>query len=580
MLILGYSVIIMGSMAFFFMLALQVHQQGTFWFDTPVLTFLAEHRTVALDYFFLFITWAGSNFLLIPISIIIVTILLRHHHYSEALLLGIGLSGVSLINPGLKALFLRERPTLFPLLQDYGGFAFPSGHTAQIVAFTLAVFLIIHRIQPRWQRLAAILLSILALSVATSRLYLQVHYPSDVLGGCLVAFIWVFSIDALIQITIKNRQKNRRIIMDSLQKLAKLGQSYWIDDLTRHMIISGELQRRIEEQDLRGITSNPHIFNEAIAKSDDYDAQIQALRADNRSPAEIYEVLVTADVQNACNILRPVYDKLAGQDGFVSLEVSPYLAHDTAGSIKEAQRLWEKVNRPNLFIKIPGTEAGIPAIEELLFEGININITLLFSIERYEAVAYAYLNALERRLKAGRSVDKIASVASFFLSRIDVLVDQLLSHRIPPEGKSAMAPHPEDLLGKVAIANAKLAYQSFKQIIHSERWKALQAKGACVQRMLWASTSTKNPAYRDVMYVEPLIGPHTINTMPEKTIAAFADHGVAAETVEENVGEARKTLLDLQRLGIDFKAVTAQLENEGIQKFIDPYDALLKRIGA
>lgn len=368
--------------------------------------------------------------------------------------------------------------------------------------------------------------------------------------------------------------------MSSLLKLAKLGQSYWIDNLTRHMIISGELQRRIEEQDLRGITSNPSIFNKAITSSDDYDAQIQDLLSEGRSPAEIYEVLVTADVQNACNILRPVYDRLAGQDGFVSLEVSPHLAHDTEGSIKEARRLWEEVNRPNLFIKIPGTVEGVPAIEELLFEGININITLLFSIESYEAVAYAYLNALERRLKAGRSVDKIASVASFFLSRIDVLVDQLLSHRIPPGQRSATTPYPENLLGKAAVANAKLAYQHFKQIIHSGRWKALETEGACVQRMLWASTSTKNPAYRDVMYVEPLIGPHTINTMPEKTITAFADHGIAAETVEENVGESRKILLDLERLEIDFKAATIQLENEGIQKFIDPYDALLESVGA
>lgn len=368
--------------------------------------------------------------------------------------------------------------------------------------------------------------------------------------------------------------------MDSLLKLAKLGQSYWLDNLTRQMIKNGDLQRRVTEEDLRGITSNPSIFNEAIAKSDDYDAQIQALRADGLSPVEIYEVLVTADVQNACNILRPVYDKLAGRDGFVSLEVSPHLAHDTEGSIKEARRLWKTVDRPNLFIKIPGTAAGVPAIEELLFEGININITLLFSIEHYEAVAKAYLNALERRLKAGQPVDKIASVASFFLSRIDVLADQLLSHHIPPEGGSASTPHPEELLGKVAIANAKLAYRRFKQIIQSDRWKALEAKGARVQRMLWASTSTKNPAYRDVMYVEPLIGPHTINTLPEKTIKAFADHGTVAETVEENMEESRKILLDLERLGIDFKAATTQLENEGIQKFIDPYDALIKMIGS
>lgn len=364
--------------------------------------------------------------------------------------------------------------------------------------------------------------------------------------------------------------------MSSLLKLLKFGQSYWLDNLTREMIKKGDLKHRVEEQGLRGITSNPSIFNKAIANSEDYNAQIHALLLEGRSPAEIYEALVTTDVRDACDILHPLYNQLEGQDGFVSLEVSPHLAHDTQGSIKEARRLWQSVNRPNLFIKIPGTVEGVPAIEELLFEGININITLLFSIEHYEAVAQAYLRALERRLEANQPVNNIASVASFFLSRIDVLVDKLLNQRLSGEGDPSLASQLQELKGKTAIANAKLAYQRFKHITQSDRWQALQAKGARVQRMLWASTSTKNPDYRDVMYVEPLIGAHTINTLPEKTIAAFADHGAVAETIEENLEEAQKVTSDLARLGINFKEVTTQLENEGIQKFIDPYDALLE----
>ncbi|QBQ55695.1 transketolase [Nitrosococcus wardiae] len=367
--------------------------------------------------------------------------------------------------------------------------------------------------------------------------------------------------------------------MNPLLRLLKFGQGYWIDNLTRHMIISGNLKRRVDKQGLRGVTSNPKIFHEAIAKSDDYDAQIETLIAEDRSNIEIYEALVTTDIRDACDILRPLYDELKGQDGFVSLEVSPHLAHDTQGSLQEARRLWQIVDRPNLLIKIPATTAGIPAIEELLFEGININITLLFSIERYQAVAQAYLKALERRLEAGKPVAHIASVASFFLSRIDVLVDQLLSHRIPLPGRSHLEPHPEDLQGKVAIANAKLAYQHFKQILQSDCWQALEAKGAQMQRMLWASTNTKNPAYRDVMYIEPLIGPHTINTMPEDTIEAFADHGRVKETVEENIEEAQKIITELEKIGIDFHFVASQLENEGIQKFIEPYDALLEALG-
>lgn len=354
--------------------------------------------------------------------------------------------------------------------------------------------------------------------------------------------------------------------------LLEHGQSYWIDNLTRRMIMSGGLARRVGAEGLGGVTSNPSIFHKAIAKSHDYDEQIRSEALAGRSAREIYEALTTADVRAACDILRPVFDRSGGRDGFVSLEVSPYLAHDTAGSIAEARHLHGVVDRPNLFIKIPGTAAGVPAVEELLFAGINVNITLLFAVESYQAVAQAYLRALERRLTAGLPLDNVASVASFFLSRIDVLVDQLLGHYPPAQA----AP----LLGKAGIANAKLAYRSFQDLLASERWQALAQRGARPQRMLWASTSTKNPAYRDVMYVEPLIGPDTVNTLPEETIAAFADHGVVGDTVTAGVDAARRVMADLAQAGIDFRLVTAQLEDEGIQKFIDPYDDLLELIAA
>ncbi|CAI8764245.1 transketolase [Methylocaldum szegediense] len=366
--------------------------------------------------------------------------------------------------------------------------------------------------------------------------------------------------------------------MNALLKLVEHGQSYWIDNLTRRMITSGELECRVRREGLRGVTSNPQIFQKAITGTKDYDEQIENLVGGGRpcpDVREIYEALVTTDIRNACDILRPVYDDTSGLDGYVSLEVSPHLAHYTEASIEQARHLFRLVDRPNLFIKIPGTLAGLPAIEELLFEGINVNITLLFSVERYEAVAEAYLRALERRREAGLPLDEVASVASFFLSRIDVLTDELLRHRITPEVTRRPEPDPKTMLGKSAIANAKLAYQSFKRIIESDRWKALEDKGARVQRMLWASTSTKNPAYSDVMYVEPLIGPNTVNTMPEKTIDAFADHGAVRDTIEEGLDEANAVMNGLAKLGIDFGLVTAQLENEGVQKFIEPYDALM-----
>jgi transketolase len=365
--------------------------------------------------------------------------------------------------------------------------------------------------------------------------------------------------------------------MNPLLQLFEHGQSYWIDNLTRLMITSGELHRRVSEQGLRGITSNPAIFYKAMSGGNYYDKQISELVKQQLPLQKIYEELVTTDIRNACDILRPVYDASDGSDGFVSLEVSPHLAHHAVASIDEARRLWQRVERPNLLIKIPGTTEGLPAIEELLSEGINVNITLLFSVQRYQAVAEAYMRAMERRAQAGKSLDRVASVASFFLSRIDTLVDELLSHRIGAES-SQQQPNPEHLLGKAGVANAKLAYARFRQNLQSDRWQALELKGARPQRMLWASTSTKNPKYSDIMYVEPLIGPHTVNTMTNETIAAFADHGIVQDTVEERLDEARGVIQDLETVGIDMQLVTEQLLNEGVQKFIDPYDALIESI--
>ena len=366
--------------------------------------------------------------------------------------------------------------------------------------------------------------------------------------------------------------------MNNLIKLLDYGQSYWLDNLTRGKIKKGEIKNRVTQQGLRGITSNPSIFNKAISKGNDYDAQIKQLVREKKSVREIYEALTVKDVQDACDILKSVYDESNGTDGLVSLEVSPYLARDTEGTIKEARRLFSKVARPNCFIKIPGTDEGIPAIEQCLYEGININITLLFSIQSYEAVALAYIKALERRLDEGKDIKNIASVASFFLSRIDVLTDQLLGHYIIPE-KTTGEPRPENLLGKAAIASAKIAYQSFKNIFSGERWQKLSNNGARVQKPLWASTSTKDPLYPDVRYVETLIGPHTVNTLPDETIDAFADHGKLIEnSIEHDIDEARQTFENLGKLGVDINFVTRQLVNEGIQKFISPYDNLMKTL--
>lgn len=365
--------------------------------------------------------------------------------------------------------------------------------------------------------------------------------------------------------------------MNALHDLGKFGQSYWLDNLTREMLRNGELRRRVESEALRGVTSNPAIFHKAITGSADYDAQIAELAAAGQSTQAIYEALVVDDVRNACDVLRPVYDQSQGVDGYVSLEVSPHLAHDTEGTLREARHLALAVGRPNLMIKVPGTLAGLPAVEELLFEGISVNVTLLFSVRRYEQVAQAYLRALERRREAGRPLDRIASVASFFLSRIDTLVDDLLQQ--PLDSGVPARPEPRDLLGTAALASARLAYQSFKGLFSGARWQALAADGARPQRLLWASTSSKNPHYPELIYVEPLIGRDTVNTLPDATVAAFAARGKAADTVERDVTASRRVVSDLHEIGIDLEHVSAQLEREGVQKFIDPFDAMLASIG-
>ncbi len=359
-----------------------------------------------------------------------------------------------------------------------------------------------------------------------------------------------------------------------LNQLLACGQSYWLDNLSRHMIAGGELKKWIRDHGLRGITANPTTFREALT-SPDYDRQIESLTREGRSTKDIYETLLIHDVQQACDLLHDVYRDTDGLDGYVSLEVSPHLAHDTDATMAEARRYVERVNRPNLYMKVPATDAGIPAIEQLLFEGIAVNITLLFSIPSYQAVIEAYLSALERRATDRRPLQTVASVASFFVSRIDVLVDRLLQRRIPPDDRARQS-LPARLPGRAAVANAKLAYRTFRQVFSSDRWARLAVKGARVQRPLWASTGTKNPAYRDVVYVESLVGPDTVNTMPEATLRAFADHGrVVPDAVETEPEQADIVMQELEKAGINFNCVTWQLEHEGVQKFVDAYDAAI-----
>ena len=364
--------------------------------------------------------------------------------------------------------------------------------------------------------------------------------------------------------------------MNPLKRLQEFGQSVYMDEIRRGMIESGYLRTLIERDGLRGVTSNPAIFQKAIAGSGDYRKALAALAGSSGNVAEAYEALVIDDIRAAADLLRATYDESGGRYGYVSLEVSPKLARDTEGSIHEARHLWQRLERPNVFIKIPGTAEGLPAIRQCLEEGININVTLLFGLGRYREVAEAYLAALEARAERGESLARVASVASFFLSRIDVMVDPLLGE-IAEEGgeRAALA---ESLKGKIAIASAKQAYQIYKEFFGGARFAALRAKGARTQRLLWASTSTKNPAYSDVMYVEPLIGPDTVNTMTTETLDAYRDHGDPASRLEAGVAESARQLGQLKALGIDLDEVTQRLEEEGIEKFVKPFDSLMRTL--
>ncbi len=363
-----------------------------------------------------------------------------------------------------------------------------------------------------------------------------------------------------------------------LLELKTLGQSIWLDDIDRGDLLSGRFGRLIDEDGLSGATGNPTIFEHSITHDTTYDEQIQQLIPEEKSAQEIYEALAITDEQTVADLLSPAYERTGGQDGFVSIEVSPYLAHDTEKTLAEVRRFWHTIDRPNLMVKIPSTPAGIPAIRQALAEGININITLMFSLDNYRQVAEAYLGALEERLAAGKDISRIASVASFFVSRVDVLVDKLLQDKIKATSASAEQQKLKALQGKAAIANARLAYQEFKRLFGTPRFEALRQHGAGVQRPLWASTGTKNLAYRDVLYVEELIGPSTVNTMPLTTLESFRDHGRVRLSVEEDIPQAQAVLAALEAAGIDYEQVTNQLQEEGVQKFIDSFRQLFQCI--
>lgn len=367
---------------------------------------------------------------------------------------------------------------------------------------------------------------------------------------------------------------------EKLRELKEHGQSLWYDNISRDLMDAGVIQKLVEDGIL-GMTSNPTIFMKAITGGNSYDAHLRELARSDKSPQEIYEELAIVDIRRAADILRPVYDETKGEDGYVSLEVSPFLAHRTDETVAEAVRLFEWLDRPNVMIKIPATPEGLPAIEEAIARGLNVNVTLIFSLDVYTRVMEAYLRGLERRIEAGQEVSGIASVASFFVSRVDTLVDKLLDERIAASHDPAEQERLRNLKGRAAVANAKLAYQLFKQtFVEGERFQKLAEKGARLQRPLWASTSTKNPAYSDVKYVEELIGPHTVNTAPPHTIEAFLDHGRVADTLEQGVEEARAVMEELAGVGIDMKAVTDELLEKGVEAFADSFRQLLDAIEA
>jgi transaldolase len=359
-----------------------------------------------------------------------------------------------------------------------------------------------------------------------------------------------------------------------LRQLENFGQSVWLDYIRRHLLLSPEFRHLIEEDGLKGMTSNPTIFEKAIGGSNDYDGQFAELVQAQKGVDELYEALTTDDIKRAADALRSVYDSTDGRDGFVSFEVSPQLANDTKGTIAAAHRYFEMIGRPNLMVKVPATPAGLPAIEQLISEGHNINITLMFSLKHYEAVAEAYIRGLEKRAQAGQPLNRVASVASVFVSRVETLVDKRLEEKLKPAPNEAIAA----LRGTAAVANAKLIYQRFKEVFGGERFKQLRAKAARVQRPLWASTGTKNPAYSDVKYVEELIGPDTVNTMPPATMDAFRDHGKPRQTLEQGLTEASETARRLSDAGIDLIRVGEELQQEGVESFAQSFANLMATI--
>jgi len=358
-----------------------------------------------------------------------------------------------------------------------------------------------------------------------------------------------------------------------IQELTDRGQSIWQDDIARSMFASGKLASAINDIGVRGLTSNPTIFEKAISGGTDYDEQIAACVESGLSAGQTFEALEVSDLQSACDLFLPLYESTGGRDGFCSIEVFPDAARNPDATREQTQRLWSEVNRPNLMVKIPGTVEGAPVVAEMIAAGININITLLFSLEAYQRVAWAYVQGLELRMAQNLPVNRIASVASFFVSRVDTLVDKLLDEKIAADPGNAA--RYQALKGKIAIANAKLAYEKFGQIFHGDRFTILRQAGARPQRPLWASTGTKNPDYPDTLYVDSLIGPDTVNTMPGKTIEAFLDHGTVKRTVDADLPAAHQQMADLASLGIEIDAVTQQLEDEGIASFIKSYESLL-----
>lgn len=363
-----------------------------------------------------------------------------------------------------------------------------------------------------------------------------------------------------------------------LLQLKALEQSVWYDNIDRGQLVSGQFKRLLDEDGVSGVTANPTIFQKSISHGQAYDEQMTKLIKAGKSTNEIYEALIIQDIQTVADMLYPIYERTSRQDGFVSLEVSPELAHNTEGTLAEVRRFWKMVNRPNLMIKIPGTPEGVPAVRQALTEGINVNITLIFSIDDYRQVTEAYITALEERNAAGQDISHIASVASFFVSRVDTLVDKLLEDKVKATSDRAEQQKLKPLEGKAAIANARLVYEDFKHIFGTPRFETLRHSGAHVQRPLWASTSTKNPAYRDVLYAEELIGPNTVDTMPFETVEKFRDHGRVILTVENDLPQARAVLEALEQVGIHYDQVTKQLQDEGVQKFADSFHELFQGI--